>query len=366
MKALIEETERLKGQIALIRKEHQCADHLDIRTRIFEGKKNRHFVYQCTVCGKQRKGPLKEAEARRQLNGREAAIFDVNVETAIEASCKTIRARLAEIDSQLDPRARESLAEIKRQWDESIEHDKQVVEGPLTKLIEAHSKEHAVNITLRHLLPLRLELRSELISKVNRLSTEEELKKWVLPHLEEDFEVFPEVAGKHLAGAAVFIDFLLRPRPHLVKHGFVDGFVGLEVKYIAQDEGFSRKSSRALWQTISYTDSVFVVNGESVSLSFAALFCNLSFQNEAELLKSFGGHQSENDKAEWRAMQLLANHANVRVLKMRGNRDAWKGWSFSFAAGSMYFTHWIGRKDGESGFTLHDKNLVEKRRIGNF
>ena len=363
MQALRDETEKLKGQIALIRKDHECADHLDIRTRIFEGKVNRHFVYQCTICGKQRKGPLKEAEAKRQLNGREPVMFDASIETAIEASCRAIYAKLAEIDSQMHPRVGDSLTELRRQWDESIEHDKRVVEGSLTKLIEAHSKEQAVNITLRHLLPLRLELRSELIAKVNRFSNEEELKTWVLPHLEEDFEVFPEAAGKHLAGAAVFIDFLLRPRPHLVKHGFVDGFVGLEVKYIAQDEGFSRKSSRSFWQTISYTDSVFFVNGESVTLSFAALFCNLSFQNEAELLKSFGGHQSENDKAEWRAMQLLANHANVGVLKMRGNRDEWRGWSFSFAAGSLYFTHWIGRKDGESGFTLHDNNLVEKRRI---
>ncbi len=93
---------------------------------------------------------------------------------------------------------------------------------------------------------------------------------------------------------------------------------------------------------------------------------NLSFQNEADLLIPFGGHQSENDKAEWRGMQLLANHANVGLLKMRGKRDEWRGWSFSFAAGSLYFSHWVSNKKAEAGFTLHDKNLIEKRRIGNF
>lgn len=334
--------------------------------RVFEGSDKRHFVNQCLVCGRQRKGPLKEIEARRQLNGRDPVMFDTSIEAAIEAKCKLIYTRLVEIHYELNPSARESTAESRQQRIDLIEYDKRAVDEALIKLYEVHSKEQAVDVVLRHLLPLRKELRSECAAKVNRFVTEEELKAWVLPHLEQDFEVFPEVIGEHLSGASVVIDFVLRPRPHLLLHGFVDGFVGLEVKFIAQDNGFSRKSSRALWQTISYTDSEFFVNGMRVPLVFAALFSNLSFQNEVDLLIPFGGHQSENDKAEWRAMQLLANHANVGVLKLRGNRDEWRGWSFSFAAGSLYFSHWVSNRKGESGFTLHDKNLIEKRRIGNF
>lgn len=366
MQSLIEEAEELNRQISLTRREHECTDHLEIRVRVFEGSDKRHFVNQCLVCGKQRKGPIKEVEARRRLNGRNPVMFDANIETAIEARCKVIYTRLAEIHYELNPGARESSAESRRQRIDLIEYDKRVVEDALIKLFEVHSKEQAVDVALRNLLPLRKELRSEFAAKVNRFLNEEELKAWVIPHLEQDFEVFPEVIGEHLSGASVVIDFLLRPRPHLLLHGFVDGFVGLEVKFIAQDDGFSRKSSRALWQTISYTDSEFFVDGMRVPLAFAALFSNLSFQDEAELLIPFGGHQSENDKAEWRGMQLLANHANVGMLKLRGNRDEWRGWSFSFAAGSLYFSHWVSTRKAESGFTLHDKNLIEKRRIGNF
>lgn len=366
MQALIKEAEELNRQIAIIRPAHECSDHLDIRMRLFGGSEKRHFVYQCVVCGRQRKGAIKEAEARRELRGREPALFDADIESSIAEKCNVVFKRLTEIHYELNPAVRQSVVESNQQRVDLIENEKRVVEDALERFFERFSKEQTVDVVLRNLLPLRKQLRSEVAAKVNRFSTEDELKAWLLLHLEEDFEVFPEVVGEHLSGASVVIDFILRPRPHLVMHGFVDGFVGLEVKYISQDAGFSRKSSRALWQTISYTDSRFFLNEGKVPLAFAALFSNLSFQNEADLLIPFGGHQSENDKAEWRGMQLLANHANVGLLKMRGKRDEWRGWSFSFAAGSMYFSHWISSKKGESGFTLHDKNLIEKRRFGNF
>ncbi len=366
MQTLEEEAENLKRKILIIRPEHECADHLDIRLRTFQGSDKKHFVYQCTRCGKQRRGPIKEAEARHQLKGREPRMFDFNIEVEFDSSCRAIHQRLADIHDELNPSVREYLEDINQQRTDSKERDQSIVEGAFAKLLENRSKSQAIDVALRHLLPIRKELRSEQAAEVNRFSTEEDLKAWVQPYLEKDFEVFPEVTGRHLSGVPVVIDFLLHPRPHLIEHGFVKGFVGLEVKYITQENGFSRKSSRALWQTISYTDSEFFVHGKKVSLTFAALFSNLSFQNEEGLLITYGGHQSENDKAEWRAMRLLANHANVGILNMRGSRDDWRGWSFSFAAGSQYFTHWSSSKERKSGFVLHDKNLIEKRRVGNF
>ena len=366
MQTIEEEADSLHSQLLDIRKEHVCHEHLDIRLRSFEGAEKQHFVYQCTVCGRQKKGAIKESVARSLLMGREPAMFDFNIEIEITSKCRAIGQRLTEIRDELTPGVRTYSEEINQQRIDSRERDRSTVEDALAKLLENHSKTHAIDIALRNLLSFRKEVRAEQAVVVNRFSTEDELKAWVQPHLEKDFVIFPEAAGKHLSGASVVIDFLLFPRPHLIEHGFVEGFVGLEIKHITQEDGFSRKSSRALWQTISYTDSEFFVKGKQVPLAFAALFSNLSFQNEEDLLMTFGGHQSENDKAEWRAMRLLANHANVGVLSMRGSRDDWRGWSFSFAAGSQYFTHWSSSKEKISGFTLHDKNLVEKRRIGNF
>ena len=366
MQTLEEETVHLESQIPQIRQVHACDKHLDIRLRTFGKTEKRHFVYQCTVCGRQRKGAITEDVARAQLMGRQPVMFDFKIEEEITLKCRAIEQRLTEIRREVTPSQSESLEEIIQQRRVAQKRDCSIVDGAVAQLLLNHSKAQAIDVVLRRLLALRKEVREEQAAAVNRFSTEDELKAWVQPYLEKDFVIFPESVGQHLSGTTVVIDFLLFPRPHLIAHGFANGFVGLEVKHITQENGFSRKSSRALWQTISYTDSEFFVDGKLVPLAFAALFSNLSFQNEDNLLMSFGGHQSENDKAEWRAMRLLANHANVGVLTMRGSRDEWRGWSFSFAAGSQYFTHWSSAREPTSGFTLHDKHLVEKRRIGNF
>jgi hypothetical protein len=64
----------------------------------------------------------------------------------------------------------------------------------------------------------------------------------------------------------------------------------------AHCNGFSSRAARALWQTVSYTDSEFDLAGRPVRLKYALLFSNLSFEQERSLLENLGSTR-ENDLA---------------------------------------------------------------------
>lgn len=149
------------------------------------------------------------------------------------------------------------------------------------------------------------------------------------------------------------------PKQHLIALGFRDDYFGIEVKHLDPGEGFSQKASRALWQTVSYTDSEFFVQGTRARLKFAVLFSGMSFEKEVKLLNHLG-QTFENDWALWHGLRQLANHANVGTLEIKGDRDAWTGWKIAFAGG-RYFTR--SHFDKECSYRLSNPRMVEKNRI---
>jgi len=105
--------------------------------------------------------------------------------------------------------------------------------------------------------------------------SENQLKAFIHPHLEQDFYVDVEVRGTHIVEQVVVIaDFLLRPKPHLIARNFDDVPFALEVK-APTNNGQYRKG---VAQAASYVDSLFA----GVRPQFALIFPHRSLFTEEE------------------------------------------------------------------------------------
>lgn len=318
----------------------------------------KHIVRQCSVCGQQRHGPLSKKEALHQLAGSDPLPFD---EAAEDGYREARRRRLQEqqaialrLTQLQDPDAARLEAETLSQNEASLVRARSAVAEAL----------EAVSV----LPPLRREpfLIAELIARrppceasTESFSSEVEVSSWLLGWLEQDFEVWREVPGVHLAERIrVRADLVLRPKSHLLDAGFMPCFVGVEIKYLPLD-GFSPKASRAVRQAMSYMDCEFEIDGDRVRLQRVVLFTNLSFESERNRLRGLDPSPLANDKAKWAALLELANHGNVGNFEIYGSRSSWKGWRIAFATGK-YFSRYLKE------YELGDSNLFAKVRVGNF
>lgn len=109
---------------------------------------------------------------------------------------------------------------------------------------------------------------------------ETSLKQAFLHDFVEDFDIQNDVAGQSVVESkAVVIDFLMRPKRHLVGRGFDDDWIGVEVKYLKNYK--LGEISALAWQSLSYAQSRFNVKGQKVRPLFVLMHTNLSlnFQN---------------------------------------------------------------------------------------
>lgn len=343
---------------------HSCDEHLGLRRRTVAGGAT-HIVRQCAICGQQRHGPLSKMEATRLLGGREAEPFDDSAEheyRQLRLSRVKEQQRIEQRIAQLEnPDSARMDAEAQSRREASLERARQAIADAVD----------AVSV----LPPPRREpfLIGELLARRGGstetascesghewFKNENEVRTWLLGWLEQDFDVWQEVPGVHLAERVrVRVDLVLRPKPHLVDAGFMPCFFGVEVKHLPVDGGFSPKASRAVRQAMSYMDSEFDVAGVPVRLQRVLLFTNLSFDCERNRLRGLDPSPLANDKAKWTALLELANHGNVGNFEIYGNRARWKGWRIAFATGK-YFSRYL--KDYE----LADSHLFAKVRVGNF
>lgn len=343
-----------------------CDKHLEIKIRHFGG--GAHYVRQCNACGEQRGGSLKKTDAVVLLNGVSPREFDDSIEEE-----RRIRNQI------LNEQASELLSEASRlkvmlfgekDWkvlrnEERDEHVKatSLLTENIDSLVKQFGVNGAVGFLVRETVRLKKKAHDEFKQQVNRFSSEAEIKEWFELRLSKDFHISREVYGRHLAeNVQVRIDYLLKARKHLVDAGFEASPFGVEVKYFSQEAGFTHKTSRGIWQTISYNDCEFYVEEGSVKPKFSLIFSNLSFQEELQLVKNFG-FEFENDKFEWRGMLHLANHANVGCLNVKGSRDQYHGWEIQFVGGT-YFS--CGIFKGDATYKKSNENVINKVRIGNF
>ncbi|MFP3341325.1 hypothetical protein R0J87_02310 [Halomonas sp. SIMBA_159] len=343
-----------------------CEMHKEIKTREFGG--GTHYVYQCNKCGEQRGGSLKKIDAIKMLNGKKPKVFDSNIEEE-----RSIKNRIA-------------YEEISSLWDEELRITNAINGFPdcqstflaeqkkfgelndkLAQLIENIKDEFGSVMAIRALINqtvlLKKEKYNELREATERFTSEPELKNWFNEKLATDFYVYPEVNGVHLSeNVNVRIDYVLFPKDHLIEEGFEPSYFGVEVKYFNQENGFTHKTSRGLWQAISYNDSRFHLDNKEIKLKYSLIFSNLSFSKECMLIKNYG-HEMENDQLEWRGMIHVANHARVGELEIKGNKEVYKGWSIKFAGGT-YFGSTV--YNNESKYKKSNEDVINKVRVGNF
>jgi hypothetical protein len=99
------------------------------------------------------------------------------------------------------------------------------------------------------------------------------LKEKILESLKGDFHILEEVPGHHpIYGKDVRIDLLLRAKNHLCNAGFTTDWFGVECKWISGVNGQTAKTTKAVWQSITYAQSEFIVSGQKIRPIFVALF----------------------------------------------------------------------------------------------
>lgn len=358
---------RLKALLARVGERCVCPEQLlQVRLRTFAGG-SKHHVLQCTGCGEQRGNALSAKSAQAKLAGAAAQAFDGLIAEAYTERRRSIFAEHSALERQwlsiVAPDAGVESTAQREADDACNKRVQEIVERCARDVVAEVGEEQGADALAKQAVSIRRRLLDARVAATARFLSETELKQWLVEHLAEDFCLYPEVTGKHAAeGVRVQIDYIAFPKPHLIAAGFVQAHFGVEVKYLNQQDGFSHKASRGIWQTVSYTDSVFELDGQSVRLKFALLFSNLSFADECSLLEHLG-QKYENDHATWHALLQLANHANVGNLEIKGSRDVWKGWKMAFSGGT-YFSR--SMRDGKRMYRESNRNMIDKVRVGNF
>lgn len=142
---------------------------------------------------------------------------------------------------------------------------------------------------------------------------------------------------------SVSIDFLLFPKPHLIADGFDPVWFGIEAKHIRDfKRGDLGKKSKLVWQSITYAQSAFYIDGDTVRPFFVLLYIG-----EDE----FGQNESgERAAVSWRALINLAQYANVGWLSTNPRY----GWVIRFGGGTYY----------RRGYGRGNVTLSARRHVG--
>lgn len=99
------------------------------------------------------------------------------------------------------------------------------------------------------------------------------LKEELLKSLKDDFHILEEVAGFHpIYEKSVRIDLLLKAKDHLISAGFTSEWFGVECKWVNGINGQTAKTTKAIWQSITYAQSEFIVGNQRIRPRFVALF----------------------------------------------------------------------------------------------
>jgi hypothetical protein len=362
------QTQKEELQSLLDQGRHDCNDHLALRTREFGGGK--HFVNQCLQCGEQRGNSISHQEALRLNDGVEPPAYDDSITIEREEHRSHLsqgwsnahaeeRRITALIHGWSFESVQASFAQKKKQLDEANNRLSEL----LVEFEAEFGEEKVINCLMRQTVSRKKRLYAERQAATERFSDEKELKAWFVEHFTRDFHIYEEVPGIHLAEEVnVRIDFVLYPKPHLIEDGFIEEPFGIEVKYFKQESGFTHKTSRGIWQAISYNDCLFNLKGRKFKIKFCLLFSNLSFSPETALIKNLG-NEWENDQVEWSGMLHVANHARVGELSIKGSKELATGWTIRFAGGT-YFS--ASSYNNENSYRLSNPNTINKIRVGNF
>lgn len=92
-----------------------------------------------------------------------------------------------------------------------------------------------------------------------------------------DFDIYPQVNGKTIIeNAIVRIDYLLRPKDHLIELGFDPVWFGIEIKHFGNEFELG-PLSRYIWQCITYGQSRFYIGEESIRPQFILGYSDIDY-----------------------------------------------------------------------------------------
>ena len=202
---------------------------------------------------------------------------------------------------------------------------------------------------------MRRELALEAIKSrgYKMFSSEDSLSSWLEENISSNFHVIPEVWGKHTpTGKNIRIDFILYPREHLVKAGFIEKPFGVEVKHfdLMNTKGQVKKIRKTLRQSQTYQESIYSRSGRKFSTAFTLIFSNLSFIRE----RRFAFDCNSELKPAYKAMMCSLRYSMVGELIIPGYVPDTDGWKISFS-GQVWASCGDGRSpDGASFSPVND------------
>lgn len=143
------------------------------------------------------------------------------------------------------------------------------------------------------------------------IKPEPDLKRDLVTLLANDFEMIPEAEGRWpLDGSRCFLDFLLRPKPHIVEMGFKAAAFGIEVKSPVSTESV-KKLLDCVLQSYTYTLCEFSgVRPEFVLIyPECKYFFEYDFQNKYKM-----DERNKYKHEEVRMVRRVMQRANVGEL----------------------------------------------------
>lgn len=334
----------IESAVALEDLDHDCSDFLELRLR--NKGTGTAYANQCQFCGEFRGGEIGKAKVKTQ-----PPPSDQNLEDAfIQKRLKILSSRKSNLPPLLHSRDSKTI-------------DQKLAE--LGEIIDGYCSANEVDIS--NLLPTYLmRQRNRHIDEgySSIWQSEDELHDWFIKNFSKWFHIHHEINGTGFVNREIEqirIDFIIKAKDELIRHGFTDKYIGVEVKHLnpVTGKGFHGKSSRGIFQALSYWYSGArwdLPNEKGVELATVLIFSNLSFQDESTYV--FGSLDSHYRKV-WRSYLSIANHANVGELSVRTWNEKLEYWAMEYN-GAKYYSMSPGR-----GLAKGNPNVISKRRIGN-
>lgn len=166
----------------------------------------------------------------------------------------------------------------------------------------------------------------------------EEILRLDIQTLAIDFDMLEEVEGINIPEQCkVRMDYLLHPKPHLIKNGFDDVWFGVEVKSLKNqhDNWDFPKYKKLLWQCVTYRQSLFHASKQNIRPSFVLYYVG------NDEYSGGGGFMLI------REIETFVQLANVGRLKLASD-----GYIISFGL-SSYYSRKRGRSATNSGIKLY-------------
>lgn len=180
------------------------------------------------------------------------------------------------------------------------------------------------------------------------IKPEPELKRDLVTLLANDFEMISEAEGRWpLDGSRCLLDFLLRPKPHIVEMGFKAAAFGIEVKSPVSTESV-KKLLDCVLQSYTYTLCEFSGVRPDFVLIYpeCKFFFEYDFQNKYKM-----DERNKYKQEEVRMVRRVMQRANIGELVVSERRR----YEIQFAA-SRYFDPVRGQ--------VRVANLGTARRVG--